>query len=254
MSLLALAIFASILLLPISLFSFWRVALVRSLLAAASRMSFQLILVGFYLQTLFDWHAYWINALWFLVMVSVAAYSISSRVKIRLCYALPVVGGSLLVNLLAIVPLMLVFVVEATPWWHAQYLIPITGMVLGNALSANIVGLSHWSESLVKQRDEYQYYLSMGASEPDMPFIQRALSAAMAPQLATMATLGIVSLPGMMTGQILAGAEPMNAVMYQIMIMLAIFVTASSSVALSLWLLTRIGKDSFGGYQRLVLK
>nr|WP_086940272.1 ABC transporter permease [Thaumasiovibrio occultus] len=241
-----LLVFFAVLALPFTLFYRWKLPLNKTLLTAASRMALQLSVVGFYLQTLFDWQSLWINLAWLSVMVLVAGHTISRRAQLPLWPVLPVLAGSLGVSLLLILPLMLIGVVDVSPWWQAQYLIPITGMLLGNALSATIVGLSRWAEAIRKRKHEFDYYLTLGAPQPQLPFLREALSAAMAPQLATMATLGIVSLPGMMTGQILAGAAPLQAVQYQILIMVAIFVCASTTVALSLIILSRSSCDAYG--------
>ncbi|WP_087023814.1 ABC transporter permease [Thaumasiovibrio subtropicus] len=248
MSLWNLAAFLLILALPTAIFVRWQLPFTKRLWLSVSRMTLQLLVVGFYLQTLFEWQSLWVNGIWFSIMIVVAAHSIATSAKLPLKQTMPVIAMSLSMILVCLLPVILVLVVEVSPWWQAQYLIPITGMLLGNALSANIVGLQCWREGMTQGRAEYEYYLSMGAAQPQQPFLRLALAKAMAPQLATMATLGIVSLPGMMTGQILAGAEPMQAVQYQIMIMVAIFVSASCSVALTLSALSFLGKDGYGRY------
>ena len=86
----------------------------------------------------------------------------------------------------------------------------------------------------------------MGAPKPEQPFIRTAVKAALAPQLASMTTLGIVSLPGMMTGQILGGTEPLLAVKYQLVIMVAIFISATLSVTTTLTVASRSAFNRYG--------
>lgn len=116
----------------------------------------------------------------------------------------------------------------------AQYTIPITGMVLGNCLRSNVIGINAFYYSINEHQERYRFYLASGANRNEalMPFFRDALKKSANPTLASMATIGLVSLPGMMTGQILSGSSPLTAIKYQIMIMLAIF----SGTVLSVYL------------------
>jgi putative ABC transport system permease protein len=98
-------------------------------------------------------------------------------------------------------------------------------MVLGNCLRANIIAMQTFFQSIRDQRRVYQLSLAQGArlGEAIRPFYRRALESALSPTVASMATIGLVALPGMMTGVMLGGAEPIQAVRYQIAIMIAIF-------------------------------
>jgi putative ABC transport system permease protein len=118
----------------------------------------------------------------------------------------------------------------------ARYLIPIGGMIMGNMLRGNIVSLDRFYHSLTQREEEYMYYISLGASRAEAlrPFIREAMRPALSPYLATVATMGLVSLPGMMTGQILGGASPSVAIQYQMMIMIAIFVASTISTFLGI--------------------
>jgi putative ABC transport system permease protein len=119
-------------------------------------------------------------------------------------------------------------------FFSARYLIPIGGMIMGNMLRGNIVSLDRFYHSLTQREEEYIYYISLGASKREalLPFIREALKPALSPYLATVATMGLVALPGMMTGQILGGASPAVAIQYQVMIMIAIFVASTISTFL----------------------
>jgi putative ABC transport system permease protein len=107
------------------------------------------------------------------------------------------------------------------PWWSPQYLIPLMGMVLGNSLTGISLTLDDLLTNLVERRHEVELSLSLGASrwEAARPFLVGAVRRGMIPILNSMTVVGLVSLPGMMTGQILAGADPLEAVNYQILIM-----------------------------------
>jgi putative ABC transport system permease protein len=109
-------------------------------------------------------------------------------------------------------------------------------MLLGNSLSSNIVALQNLFGAFETQKSEYEAAIALGASPmyASAPFVRNAMQKAMSPIMASMATTGLVTLPGMMTGQILGGASPMIAIKYQLMIMLAIFIMMSTSLTVAL--------------------
>jgi len=120
-------------------------------------------------------------------------------------------------------------------------MIPLAGMLLGSSISSNIVGLQTFFDGFKQRGNEYEaaIALSATASQAAFPFLQQAMKKAQAPILATMATTGIVTLPGMMTGQILGGVTPIIAIKYQLLILIAIFVMLSISLSLTLLLCLR---------------
>ncbi|EAS40938.1 ABC transporter permease [Photobacterium profundum] len=242
----ALAAFYLLLLLPLFLFHRWQLGLTRAVVEAVLRMTLQLAIVGMYLQTLFTWQNPTLNIIWLSIMAFVASYSICRRAEVNLRKVFPAVLLGQGVALLVVLPAMLAGVIQAEPWWQAQYMIPVAGMLLGNCLTANVLALERWHSSLRDKQNEYQFYLTLGAPNPVQPFIRTAVKAALAPQLASMTTLGIVSLPGMMTGQILGGTEPLLAVKYQLVIMVAIFIAGVLSVTTCLALVSRYAFNRYG--------
>lgn len=112
-------------------------------------------------------------------------------------------------------------VIKADPWWSPQYLLPLLGMVLGNTLTGLSLALDRLMRDLDERRAEVEAELAVGATigEATRPFVQEALRTGMVPILNAMSVAGLVSLPGMMTGQILAGAPPLHAVAYQVVVM-----------------------------------
>ncbi|MBV1842425.1 MULTISPECIES: ABC transporter permease [Photobacterium] len=242
----ALAGFYLLCLLPLGLFYRWQLGLGKDLLMALLRMTVQLSVVGLYLQVLFSFQHPGLNALWLSAMVLVAAVTICRRSGVSLRRTMPAVMAGQVVALGIVLPPLLIGVIQTNPWWQAQYLIPISGMLLGNCLAANVLALERWYSQLSENHREYQFYLAMGAPHPERPFHRIAVKAALAPQLASMTTLGIVSLPGMMTGQILGGTEPMLAVKYQLVIMVAIFISATLSVTTTLAVAARYAFDQYG--------
>ncbi|MCA9618993.1 MAG: iron export ABC transporter permease subunit FetB [Myxococcales bacterium] len=115
-------------------------------------------------------------------------------------------------------------VIGVKPWYQPQYVIPLMGMVFGNALTGISLSLDHLLESLDDRRDHIEARLALGATawEAALPSLREAIRRGMIPIINAMSVAGLVSLPGMMTGQILAGNDPLVAVAYQIVVMFMI--------------------------------
>ncbi|HNS19437.1 MAG TPA: ABC transporter permease [Sedimentisphaerales bacterium] len=233
---------------PFAFMLWYRIPMIGETVASLLRMTVQLILVGLYLEVIFRLNILWLNALWLVVMVAVADVSIVRSCNLRLGrIALP-----LSVALVAgtAVPLLLFtgLILRRPNLLDAQYAIPIGGMILGNCMRADIVGIRTFYESIRSTEKAFLQSLAQGASlhEAIRPYVRKAAQAALAPTVATMATIGIVALPGMMTGTILGGASPVTAIKYQIAIMISIFSGTAITVALGIRLTTRGSFTAYG--------
>ena len=120
-------------------------------------------------------------------------------------------------------------IIDVDPWYMPQYAIPLLGMMLGNTLSGISLGLDRFGDGLVTQRHQVEALLAMGATrwEAALPQIREAVRTGMIPILNAMMVVGLVSLPGMMTGQILAGIDPLEAVKYLFFLMFMIAAATS---------------------------
>ncbi|MFH2057374.1 MAG: ABC transporter permease [Pseudomonadota bacterium] len=200
------------------------------------RMCVQLGFVGIYLKFLFKFNSAWLNMAYLLIMVSIACQSIiqSCNLKVRLFF-IPVFF-SLFIPFSVILLFFNGVVVKIDNLFEAKYLIPIGGMLLGNCLRSIIVGLDRFYSCIHKDEKTYLTSLSLFASRiPALkPYFKDSFLAAITPRIASMATIGLVSLPGMMTGQILGGSLPIVAIKYQIAIMFSIFYTEYFSTILSI--------------------
>ncbi len=195
----------------------------RSLAIAAVRMTVQLGAVGYVLAFIFAQTSPWWTVLIGLVMVAVAGWELMQRQERRFrdwwAYGLGhltllLVGGFATLYAVALV-------INPSPWYAPRYIIPILGMVLGNTLTAVSLALQTLTEGVERERAAIEARIALGAPrfEAFSSVLRHAMRTAMTPLLNTMAVAGIVSLPGMMTGQILAGSDPAEAARYQIMIM-----------------------------------
>lgn len=232
-----LAIGCLILILPAYVLWVYETELNSKMFISTVRMVIQLLLVGYYLEYLFQYDNPWVNAAWILIMVGVADFATIDRSELsrKACVLLPVFFATLL-GIGIINVFFLEAVIQLPKLLAAQYTIPITGMVLGNCLRSNVIGFNAFYYSLKEDKERYQFYLACGATRAEAlkPFVGDALKKSANPTLASMATIGLVSLPGMMTGQILSGSSPMIAIKYQIMIMFAIFSGTVLSVFLGI--------------------
>lgn len=210
----------------------------KVMFVASMRMTVQLILAGLILSYVFK-HPYPIyTAIYLTVMIVFAIYQVLSRRKgLNLRFQLAV-AISLSVAVLFVV-FFFVTIVVGKSFFAPQYAIPIGGMIVGNAMTGVSLGMCSFLDSIKTEKDRIETLLNFGA-EPKkilLPFINHSLGTALLPTMNTTLGMGIVSLPGMMTGQILAGTFPMTAIFYQIAIMVAI----SASVCLSVFLSLNLG-------------
>ncbi|QUS54861.1 ABC transporter permease [Pseudovibrio brasiliensis] len=232
-----LAFFYFIAIIPLSLLWFMGLKdLSRDLAISIVRMSVQLLVIGFYLQTVFDLDNLALNILWLVAMALIAAITSAGRAEMpRLKSAVPLTSAILI----AMLPVLLMFIVvlsRPVPWYSAQITIPIAGMLLGNALGSLVIALRRFNLRTPEDREHIELLTTMGATklEARRTLVKASLRAAASPVIASMATLGLVSLPGMMTGQILGGFNPIEAVQYQIAIMLGISASQTLSIILAL--------------------
>lgn len=203
----------------------------KLLLVASVRMTVQLTLAGFILTAIFQNPHPAFTVAYLVAMVAFAVHralgknpGLNRRFKWAVGLSLAGAGVSVVVFFVTVVVRVSVF--------NPQYTIPLSGMILGNAMTGMNLGLKSFTETLNAQKARVESLLNLGV-KPDrvlLPFANSALETALLPTLNNMVGMGIISLPGMMTGQILSGTLPTTAIMYQIAIMIAICTVACLSV------------------------
>lgn len=202
----------------------FKLGLEKSLALAAARTVTQLLLIGFVLRWVFAQSTPWV--LWPVMLVMIAA---AARAAIKRSSRSYRGAGGLAFLTLVISGLLATFTVTGAilrvePWYQARYVIPLLGMVLGNTLTGISLCLDEALTGFAAGRAEVETELSLGATrwEAARRPLRRAVRRGMVPIINSMMVVGLVSLPGMMTGQILAGANPLQAVQYQIIVMFMI--------------------------------
>lgn len=251
-----LAIGYAMLIVPLAIILWYRIPIFSQTLIAVARMTVQLLFVGLYLQIVFRLNNNWLNAAWVLVMIVVADVSIVRSTDLRIGMVLQPLFFALLAGTTIPLLFFIGIILRRPELFEAQYVIPIGGMILGNCLRADIIGLKTFYGSIRKSEKAYLQMLANGArlSEAIRPFIRDACQAALSPTVASMATIGLVALPGMMTGVILGGAEPTTAIKYQIAIMIAIFCGTAITVILGIRLTLKKSFTAYGSLNHCIFK
>lgn len=212
-----------------------RIDQTRLLIVASFRMTVQLVLAGLILTAIFNNPHPAFTLLYLVVMTGFAIYMVLSKNKGINRRFKAVVAVSLAVTGLSIVVFFIVAVVGADIF-NPRYTIPVSGMIIGNAMNGVSLGLRNFNENIRTQRNKIDTLINIGVTPQKIlePFVNQSLETAMLPTLNSMLGMGIISLPGMMTGQILSGTLPMTAILYQIAILIAICTVTCLAVFCSL--------------------
>ncbi len=208
---------------------------------AAARTVVQLLAVGYTLAYIFDADTPWL-VVGVLLLMTVAAARASVRRSSRTFPGVYMQSfGTLLVTGTLTTAVVTQVVIGVQPWYRPQYLIPLMGMVFGNSLTGISLCLDHLLEELDERRHRIEAALALGATgwEASRDCLREAVRRSMIPIINAMSVAGLVSLPGMMTGQILAGADPKVAVAYQIVVMFMIAAATSIGGMLTALLVQR---------------
>ena len=227
-----LVVAAGLVVVAVALARAWRVGVSGALSWGAVRAVAQLLAVGYVLRWIFEARSFaWVLGA-FAVMLGVAAWTASRRPSRRIPGLLPLTAAALAVGAGATTLAVTALVVRADPWWAPRYFLPLAGMIAGNAMNAAALAAERLQAELGSRRDEVEEILALGATprQAAAPAVRAATRAALVPTINAMLTVGIVSLPGMMTGQMVAGADPGTAARYQILVtfMLATAATVSA--------------------------
>ena len=198
-----------------------KLGLERRLLLAAVCTVVQLLLIGLVLEWVFRVDRWYVVLALMLVMTLIAGVAATQRTQVRYPGIWVRSIASIWASSWLMAALALGVIVRVRPWYTPQYAIPLLGMILGNTLNGVSLGLDRLGGELTGRRDQVEALLALGATrwEAARPLVQQAVRTGLIPTINAMMVVGIVSLPGMMTGQILAGADPVEAVKYQIVIM-----------------------------------
>lgn len=201
-----------------------RLGLLRSLFWGTVRTFLQLTLIGYALNFIFDFNNLFLIILILIFMCGVAAKTAVNRTLSADRFPLLLGFVSLIASTFLVGTIVVALIIAPKPWYTARIVIPIFGMILGNSMNGISLALDRLVTEVRARVSEVEALLSFGATpwEAVRDCVKVALRAGMTPTINSLMVVGVVSLPGMMTGQILGGVEPQQAVRYQIVVMLMI--------------------------------
>ncbi|MGG4143685.1 iron export ABC transporter permease subunit FetB [Paenibacillus algorifonticola] len=209
-----------------------KLGLEKEIITGTIRSAVQLLFIGFLLHFIFETNHPIFIVLIIISMITVASWNAGSRampvkgIRLRIALAL---AGTEAVTLALLLSLR---IIEAEP----RYIIPVSGMIIGSSMIVCGLYLNHMKRELEASRGEIETLLALGATTKQAirQAVRRAVRSSLIPTLDGMKTVGLVQLPGMMTGMIVAGADPIEAVRYQILIVFAMSASSSlTSIVLS---------------------
>jgi len=207
----------------------------RLLLVASLRMSVQLVIVGYILQYVFKNPNPLFTVIFLILMISFSIHRvIKGRKDLNNNFKIAI-GASLTFSGLFVL-IFFVTVVVGKSIFNPQYTIPLAGMIIGNAMTGVNIAIKTFMDDISKEKNKISTLLNLGVEPKDIlkPFANNALETALIPTINSMLGMGIIFLPGMMTGQMLSGTLPTTAIMYQIAIMIAICCSVCTTIFLSL--------------------
>lgn len=224
--------------------AFMRLGVGRSLFFASLRSLLQLCAMGFILRVIIRAGNPWfVLALGMAMLCAAVQITLSRAAGIPRGLAFPVFL-TLALTMVFMIGFVVELIIRPTPWYAPQLVLPLTGMMLGNCVSAIAVAMTRFYESMNDRRDEVTTMLALGATpwECSKPSVTSSMQLGLLPTIASLTSSGIVTIPGMMAGQIIAGGDPINAAKYQFVVLTSI---AALTLVADTLIMTRIYRTCF---------
>ncbi|VAX24448.1 hypothetical protein MNBD_NITROSPINAE01-59 [hydrothermal vent metagenome] len=215
----------------------------RSLTVATIRTVVQLLFMGFVVKVLFGVNQWWVVLLALFVMMTYAASAGLSRMKDRMSGLFIPMWVGIVTGSVFTTAVVTGAVLKVEPWWRPEMLIPLGGMILGNAMNGGALAADRLYSEIKSRQNEIEMLLALGRDYKRAAHTAKkeAIRSALIPTINSMMTVGIVHLPGLMVGQLLGGVEPIVAAKYQIIIMLMV----ASSVTITAVVFTTLAMKNF---------
>ncbi|MCR8855260.1 ABC transporter permease [Lysinibacillus fusiformis] len=212
---------------PLLLSKTLKLGLEKDTLIATLRSIVQLLAVGYILKFVFDANSYVYIFLMVALMILVATFNARKKGEGIKGITWKIALTLVMIEIITQGVLLGFNIVPAT----AQYIIPISGMLIGNSMVLSILFLNRFTAEITSHKDQMELILSLGGTPKQAVHRQLidAVKASMIPTIESQKTIGLVQLPGMMSGQIIGGADPIQAVQFQLLIIFALLTTATLS-------------------------
>lgn len=225
-----------------------KVGLEGKILIFSLRMTGQLLFIGLILRYLFASSSFILVSLISMIMLFAAGREVWARQrrKISGISGYLISTGSMFVSSFSVTLIALLVIIGVKPWYTPQYAVPLLGMLLGNTMTGVSLAMDQMTDQLYRRKSEVEQRLLLGQSfkEASLEIRRDCMRTGMTPIINSMAAAGLVSLPGMMTGQILGGTPPVEAVKYQILIMFLIAAGTGFGVISAIYLSGKYLSDS----------
>jgi putative ABC transport system permease protein len=228
---------------------YWGLGLESSLITGTIRVGIQLSILGAILQPIFTYGAkhWWIVLIYVLFMITLASFEASARSRYVFDGMIPCVFASFVISIATTSAFAFGILLEVSPFWNPQYVIPIIGMLLGNGINGVALALNTFLNAVVSDATaEIELCLAYGGTfrEASALMTQQAVRVSAMPMLNSMAVIGLISIPGMMTGQILGGSNVVEAARYQMLICYLIGATAFGTILAAVVVCLYVAFDS----------
>jgi putative ABC transport system permease protein len=236
----------------VALSAWQRLNLERDLMVATARTTIQLVVVGYILWFVFDLkHPLAVLGV-IIGMLVIATLETRNRIGKSMPNELWLLGGSLLTSLVITLTYTTVLVIRPALWYDPQYLIPLAGIVLGNVMNGAAIAGERLMQMVQSHRAEIETHLCLGATPEEAIALYRkaAIRTGLIPTLNAMMVVGVVTLPGIITGQLLSGVNPLDAASYQMLIM---FMLAFSTLVTTVLVVQGLAKQCFNAAAQLVV-
>jgi len=236
----------------IGLSSWQKLGLELQLAIATGRTVIQLLVVGYVLAVIFALNSPLPVLGVLLVMLTIATITARHRIGKKIPRLVPVVFASMFFSTALTLSYTNLLIIQPKTWYEPQYLIPLAGIVLGNVMNGAAIAGERLVSTITSSRLEIETHLSLGATPQQAVATYRkdAIRAGLIPTLNQMAIVGIVTLPGMITGQLLSGVDPRNAASYQILIL---FMIASANLIATVLVTQGLTRQFFNAQAQLKL-
>lgn len=218
----------------IGLSAWERLGLEWTIAIATARTLLQLLVVGYILAFVFALNNPWAVLAILLVMLTIAAIVTRNRISKKIPRVLPLVWGSIFISTVLTLGYTTILVIQPPRWYEPQYLIPLAGIVLGNAMNGAAISGERLVSTINTSRLEIETHLSLGATPQQAVshYRKEAIKAGFIPTVNLMMVVGIVTLPGIITGQLLSGIDPLAAASYQILVIFMLAFTTLVTIIL----------------------
>lgn len=235
----------------IGLLQWQRIDIGGKILIAAARSILQLLVMGFGLQVVWQLNQPVVTVGAIGILAIITAIATSSRISDRVKNLLPIVSGAILTSLLVAVGYTILVVIKPDTWYQPQYLLAYAGMSLGYLLNTTAVAGERLIGEIDRHQAEIETHLSLGATPAQAiaTYRQAAIKSALLPTIDTLMVAGLVTIPGFLTGELLANVQPVNAAGYQV---IALFTTLTSNTIATLLVTQGIAARYFNRHAQLI--